>query len=119
MDVNFKNWYDIKVIDDVDNLNGTHTMTFSNGNRITDNRFKFAENDFDVDRSGSEYTNMGIYKRVGQGSNEKAVVSDIKYYGDAGKPIEAVGQIGYAEGDVHSNSDIERRFEMVFGVKKQ
>ncbi|MBP3615556.1 MAG: hypothetical protein J6J27_01460 [Alphaproteobacteria bacterium] len=117
LDVKFDNWYNVKVVDSVADANGTHTMEFTNGDRITNEKFKFSANDFNVDRSGSEYKESGLYKRTENPS--VAVISDIQYYGDANDPVEAIGQIGYSEGNTHSNDDIEKRFEMVFGVKKQ
>ena len=116
LNATYDNWYDIEVVDDVSDVNGIHIMEFKNGNKITDNNFKFAGgNNFSVDRSGSEITDFGVYKRK-YDNGEYVVTSQIEYYGDNNNPIEAIGQIGYGE---NTNDDIEKRFEMVFGVKKK
>lgn len=115
LNATYDNWYDIEVVDDISDVNGIHTMEFKNGDRITNEEFKFnGGNNFSVDRTGSEITDFGVYKRD-HNNVEYAVTSKIEYYGDNNNPIEAIGQIGYGEQD----GNYDKRFEMVFGVKKK
>ena len=107
---NYDNWYDVKVSGNIGDIANT-TFAFSNGDRISDADFKF--------HNGDNFNKTVTTNRFNDDDYDYSVFADIEYYGDTTtKSIEeAVGNIGYAEQPV-PDTDYSRRFEMVFGAKK-
>lgn len=107
LNVTFNNWYDVDV---TKNLNtNTGSISFSGGDKIDDNRFKFtglASNNIDgVKGNGSQnfdgfdkYENTDFIKEAWDKNSEGYTgAMDMGYYGKDGVPSEATGYVMYHE----------------------
>ena len=87
---NFNNWYDVEM----NTGSSGDTLKFTNGDKITDSKFKFEgrDNSFTVEN----FTTPGI-KEGAFGSGETYGTVDVGYYGDNNNPTEATGYVVYGE----------------------
>jgi len=85
---NFNNWYDVDV---TKNLNtNTGSISFSGGEKIADNKFKF--------NGQNNYQNNDFIKEEWSADYEGyAGAMDVGYYGENGTPSEATGYVMYHE----------------------
>lgn len=88
LNANFNNWYNVDV---TKNLNtNTGSISFSGGEKITDNKFKFNSQD--------NYQNNDFIKEKWNAEYEGyAGAMDVGYYGENGKATEATGYVMYHE----------------------
>lgn len=88
LNANFNNWYNVDV---TKNLNtNTGSISFSGGDKITDNKFKFNGRD--------NYQNSDFIKEKWNAEYEGyAGAMDVGYYGKDGEPTEATGYVMYHE----------------------
>ena len=88
LNANFNNWYNVDV---TKNLNtNTSSISFSGGDKITDNKFKFNGRD--------NYQNSDFIKEKWNAEYEGyAGAMDVGYYGKDGEPTEATGYVMYHE----------------------
>ena len=118
----FNNWYDVTATKEKD---GTGSISFENGDRITDNRFKFKG----INDTFGELGNNGSYKDDGYNKyvntdfirenwdkNEDGYTGamNMGYYGKDGTPTEATGYVMYHESHPDTSS-----VEMQLGVGMQ
>ena len=118
----FNDWYDVTAVKE---KNGTGSISFENGNRITDNRFKFKG----INDTFGELGNNGSYKDDGynkyvntdfirenwdKNADGYTGAMNIGYYGKDNKPSEATGYVMYHESH-HDDSSVE----MQLGVGMQ
>jgi len=103
----FPNWYDVKV---VQNKNGDGTITFANGDRISDSKYKFDKNEYSL--RDDDIANG----HVGGG------VLEAKYYGDNFVPTEVAGKVDFLQqnwkNDNESGKELyneEKYFMSAFG----
>lgn len=109
LNVTFNNWYDVDV---TKNLNtNTGSISFSDGEKITDNKFKFtgvASNNIDAIKDNgqqnfdgfNEYKNTDFIKEAWDKNSSYegyAGAMNIGYYGKDGNPSEATGYVMYHE----------------------
>lgn len=117
LNVTFNNWYDVDV---TKNLNtNTGSISFSDGDKIDDNRFKFtglASNNIDgVKGNGSQnfdgfdkYENTDFIKEAWDKNSEGYTgAMDMGYYGKDGVPSEATGYVMYHEESLTDGEKIE------------
>lgn len=117
LNVTFNNWYDVDV---TKNLNtNTGSISFSGGDKIDDNRFKFtglASNNIDgVKGNGSQnfdgfdkYENTDFIKEAWDKNSEGYTgAMDMGYYGKDGVPSEATGYVMYHEESLTNGEKIK------------
>lgn len=117
LNVTFNNWYDVDV---TKNLNtNTGRISFSGGDKIDDNRFKFtglASNNIDgVKGNGPQnfdgfdkYENTDFIKEAWDKNSEGYTgAMDMGYYGKDGVPSEATGYVMYHEESLTNGEKIE------------
>lgn len=117
LNVTFNNWYDVDV---TKNLNtNTGSISFSGGDKIDDNRFKFtglASNNIDgVKGNGPQnfdgfdkYENTDFIKEAWDKNSEGYTgAMDMGYYGKDGVPSEATGYVMYHEESLTNGEKIE------------
>ena len=108
LNVTFNNWYDVDVTKDLNT--GTGSISFSGGEKIADNKFKYKGTHIDLpgiaDNGGynkdgyNNYTNkdfIGQHEDLVTTSEGYDGFMDIGYYGKDGTPSEASGYVMYGE----------------------
>lgn len=130
LNVTFNNWYDVDVTKNLNTKTGN--ISFSGGDKIDDNRFKFtglASNNIDgVKGNGSQnfdgfdkYENTDFIKEAWDKNNEGYTgAMDMGYYGKDGVPSEATGYVMYHEESLtNGEKDLINVLEMQIGVGMQ
>lgn len=117
LNVTFNNWYDVDVTKNL--KTNTGSISFSGGNKIDDNRFKFtglASNNIDgVKGNGPQnfdgfdkYENTDFIKEAWDKNSEGYTgAMDMGYYGKDGVPSEATGYVMYHEESLTNGEKIE------------
>ena len=109
LNVTFNNWYDVDVTKNLNTKTGS--ISFSDGEKITDNKFKFtgvASNNIDAIKDNgqqnfdgfNEYKNTDFIKEAWDKNSSYegyAGAMNIGYYGKDGNPSEATGYVMYHE----------------------
>lgn len=90
LNASFNNWYDVNVTKNLNNNPAAGSISFSGGEKITDNKFKFNSQD--------NYQNNDFIKEKWNAEYEGyAGAMDVGYYGENGKATEATGYVMYHE----------------------
>ena len=142
LNAKFNNWYDVTVRPNAGDPS-KRDIEFKNGNRITDNDFKFrGQNTYVVtDMTGAQQIKAGGNEHVvvppdehGYVTGESNGLVHTAYYGDRGRPSEVTGYVAYIENTPYrsdglppdtpgSVEDLDRvkslDLEMAFGAKKK
>lgn len=117
LNVTFNNWYDVDVTKNL--KTNTGSISFSGGDKIDDNRFKFtglASNNIDgVKGNGPQnfdgfdkYENTDFIKEAWDKNSEGYTgAMDMGYYGKDGVPSEATGYVMYHEESLTNGEKIE------------
>lgn len=117
LNVTFNNWYDVDVTKNLNTKTGN--ISFSGGDKIDDNRFKFtglASNNIDGVKGNSsqnfdgfdKYENTDFIKEAWDKNNEGYTgAMDMGYYGKDGVPSEATGYVMYHEESLTNGEKIE------------
>lgn len=117
LNVTFNNWYDVDVTKNLNTKTGN--ISFSGGDKIDNNRFKFtglASNNIDgVKDNGPQnfdgfdkYENTDFIKEAWDKNNEGYTgAMDMGYYGKDGVPSEATGYVMYHEESLTNGEKIE------------
>jgi hypothetical protein len=96
MDFSESDWYDVEIVKNGNNAN----IAFSNGDRITNDNFKFSGGN---EHSATDYLSGDYNGKIDNDNNGEFGKIEIDYYGNSGNPSEFGGVTQYVENELRMN----------------